>query len=115
MYDQVAYNSNKKIRGRGTGEYERSSHEDPVILYWPYEELVRRYKADWKRHPKNAHGWQSPDYHELNKKTRSDLIVEYLNADDVMQLLECNRRTAIDYLNALKSIHKRSELTTDLW
>lgn len=35
----------------------------------------------------------------------SDLIITYLNADDVMKVLNCNRRTAFDYLVALRKIH----------
>jgi hypothetical protein len=32
------------------------------------------------------------------------LICHYLNSDDVMKVLGCNRRTALDYLQALRDI-----------
>jgi hypothetical protein len=58
-----------------------------------YEELL-------KRHEK-----AEPDCHGPMCEEPCHLICNYLNSDDVMNYLECNRRTALDYLQALKDIH----------
>jgi hypothetical protein len=57
-----------------------------------FKELVERRKKDCPDCIKYA--YEEPAY----------LICHYLNSDDVMEVLGCNRRTALDYLQALRDI-----------
>jgi len=57
-----------------------------------FQELVERRKKDCPDCVKYA--YEEPAY----------LICHYLNSDDVMKVLGCNRRTALDYLQALRDI-----------
>jgi hypothetical protein len=57
-----------------------------------FKELVERRRKDCPDCVKYA--YNEPAY----------LICHYLNSDDVMKVLDCNRRTALDYLQALRDI-----------
>lgn len=57
-----------------------------------FKELVERRKKDCPDCVKYA--YEEPAY----------LIYHYLSSDDVMKVLGCNRRTALDYLQALRDI-----------
>jgi hypothetical protein len=57
-----------------------------------FKELVERRRKDCPDCVK--HAYNEPAY----------LICHYLNSDDVMKVLGCNRRTALDYLQALRDI-----------
>ena len=57
-----------------------------------FKELVERRRKDCPDCVKYA--YEEPAY----------LIYHYLNSDDVMKVLGCNRRTALDYLQALRDI-----------
>ena len=57
-----------------------------------FKELVKRRRKDCPDCVKYA--YEEPAY----------LICHYLNSDDVMKVLGCNRRTALDYLQALREI-----------
>lgn len=57
-----------------------------------FKELVERRKKDCPYCVK--YEYQEPAY----------LICHYLNSDDVMKVLGCNRRTALDYLQTLRAI-----------
>jgi hypothetical protein len=45
-----------------------------------------------------------PDCVKYTYEDPAYLICHYLNSDDVMKVLGCNRRTALDYLQALRNI-----------
>lgn len=57
-----------------------------------FKELVERRRKDCPNCVK--YEYQEPAY----------LICHYLNSDDVMKVLGCNRRTALDYLQTLRAI-----------
>jgi len=57
-----------------------------------FKELVERRRKDCPDCVKYA--YNEPAY----------LICHYLNSDDVIKVLGCNRRTALDYLQALRNI-----------
>ncbi len=57
-----------------------------------FQELVERRRKDCPDCVKYA--YEEPAY----------LICHYLNSDDVMKVLGCNRRTALDYLQTLRAI-----------
>lgn len=57
-----------------------------------FKELVERRRKDCPNCVK--YEYQEPAY----------LICHYLNSDDVMKALGCNRRTALDYLQTLRAI-----------
>jgi hypothetical protein len=57
-----------------------------------FKELAARLDKDCPHCVKVAH--EEPAY----------LICNYLNSDDVMKILGCNRRTALDYLQTLRDI-----------
>jgi hypothetical protein len=57
-----------------------------------FKELVERRRKDCPDCVKYA--YNEPAY----------LMCHYLNSDDVMKVLGCNRRTALDYLQALRDI-----------
>jgi hypothetical protein len=57
-----------------------------------FKELVERRRKDCPDCVKYA--YEEPAY----------LICHYLNSDDVMKVLGCNRRTALDYLQTLREI-----------
>jgi hypothetical protein len=57
-----------------------------------FQELVERRRKD------------CPDCVKYEYQEPAYLICHYLNSDDVMKVLGCNRRTALDYLQALRDI-----------
>jgi hypothetical protein len=57
-----------------------------------FKELVERRRKD------------CPDCVKYVYEEPASLICHYLNSDDVMKVLGCNRRTALDYLQALRDI-----------
>ena len=57
-----------------------------------FQELVERRRKDCPNCVK--YEYQEPAY----------LICHYLNSDDVVKVLGCNRRTALDYLQTLRAI-----------
>src|ERR687896_243437 len=57
-----------------------------------FQELVERRRKD------------CPDCVKYEYQEPAYLICHYLNSDDVMKVLGCNRRTALDYLQALRNI-----------
>ncbi len=57
-----------------------------------FQELVERRKND------------CPDCVKYEYQEPAYLIYHYLNSDDVMKVLGCNRRTALDYLQTLRDI-----------
>lgn len=57
-----------------------------------FKELVERRRKD------------CPDCVKYVYEEPAYLICHYLNSNDVMKVLGCNRRTALDYLQALREI-----------
>jgi hypothetical protein len=57
-----------------------------------FQELVERRRKD------------CPDCVKYEYQEPAYLICHYLNSEDVMKVLGCNRRTALDYLQALRNI-----------
>ena len=57
-----------------------------------FKELVERRRKD------------CPDCVKYEYQEPAYLICHYLNSDDVMKVLGCNRRTALDYLQTLSAI-----------
>jgi hypothetical protein len=70
-----------------------------VALNWNGRHKTKLFNELYERHKKDcpycfSSRYQDPSY----------LICHWLNSDDVMRVLKCNRRTALDYLQVLRDI-----------
>jgi hypothetical protein len=72
------------------------------------QELNRRYEEHMKKEESRVISMDM-----ANPQDYSKLILDYLNTDDVMKVLGCNRRSAVDYLSAMRQIHVMT--ASDAW
>lgn len=103
-------------RRRKDGGYQQAQVVGTTIRNNSLNKLVFLHNAVAEIWSSNRQG--SKLFKELVKKRRKDcpdcvkyayeepayLICHYLSSDDVMKVLDCNRRTALDYLQALREI-----------
>jgi hypothetical protein len=103
-------------RRRKDGGYQQAQVVGTTVRNNSLNKLVFLHNAVAEIWSSNRQG--SKLFKELVKKRRKDcpdcvkyayeepayLICHYLSSDDVMKVLDCNRRTALDYLQALREI-----------
>ena len=103
-------------RRRKDGGYQQAQVVGTTVRNNSLNKLVFLHNAVAEIWSSNRQG--SKLFKELVKKRRKDcpdcvkyayeepayLICHYLSSDDVMKVLDCNRKTALDYLQALREI-----------
>jgi hypothetical protein len=112
----VAIDMRRRMRRRDGGGYPQAHIVGTPVRNNSLNKLVLLHNAIADIWSSNRRG--SKLFQELVERRRKDcpdcvkyvyeepayLICHYLNSDDVMKVLGCNRRTALDYLQALREI-----------
>jgi hypothetical protein len=109
-------NNNRDMGRRRKSGYQRDLRT--LVRSNPLNKLVDLHNAVAGNYVFSGKG--TPLFYELVERQKKDcphclssiyeepalLICDYLNSDDVMKVLRCNRRTALDYLQTLRDIVK---------
>jgi hypothetical protein len=113
----IMTNNNRDMGRRRKSGYQ-GDLRTPLVRSNPLNKLVDLHNAVAGNYVFSGKG--TPLFYELVERQKKDcphclssiyeepalLICDYLNSDDVMKVLRCDRRTALDYLQTLRDIVK---------